>query len=397
MLLYQLLITLVCLAMLVNTFINLRFLRRDRRRARHQPLPSPLPLISVCIPARNEAANIAACVESFARQRYPNFEILVLDDCSEDATGELARSVAARHPALAIRVLAGRPLPPGWIGKPWAGHQLAQAARGPYLLFTDADTVWSPHALQVALRLALFHRTDLLSGLPRLEARGFWEQLSVPMLTLAGSTMVSLPLIAHPAMKDYAAASGAFLFFSRAAYDRLGGHAGVRAEIVEDLAFARRAKRCQARLRMVGAADLVRCRMYTSLPAIWEGFTKNFSKAFPGPLAPLATLINLALFAGPWLSLLAGAALGGGLWAATLLPLMQVTILWSLRALVDHRFGSFSWLGYLLLPVASIFTALIGLRSWSRALLRQPTPWRNRRYELWHHDPDNLRHQEGPQ
>ena len=382
-LIYQLLVTLACAAMVAVAWSNLALGERDRRRARARPLPEPAPSISVCVPARNEAVNIEACVESLAGQRYPDFELLVLDDCSGDDTAGRAREAARRHPAVAIRVIDGRPLPEGWIGKNWACRQLADVAAGSLLLFTDADTVWSPGALAEAARLSIEFRADLLSGLPRLEARSVWERMSVPMLTLAGGTLVSLPLIAHPALKHYAAASGAFLMFNRRAYERIGGHGAVRGHIVEDVALARLVKASRLRLRLAITPDLVRCRMYRSLGEVWEGFTKNFVKAFPGAFAPLAILSILVLFVGPWASLAAGAVLGWGWPAGTALPLVQVATIYALRAVIDRRLGTFSWPAWALLPAAGAFAALIALSSWGRHLMRRPTPWRNRRYDLW--------------
>lgn len=383
LLVHQLLIALACAAMVAIAVSNFKFIRKDRLRAKKLTLPDPPPKVSICIPARNESRNIEACVESLARQNYPDFEILVLDDQSEDDTAARAQTVASRCPNVPIRVIAGEPLPDGWIGKSWACHQMSRAATGQYLLFTDADTVWAPHALKHTMLLGLEHKTDLLSAPPRLDAVTIWERLSVPMLSMAGATMLSLPLIAHPAMKDYAVASGACLLFRREAYDRIDGHKGVRAEIVEDLELARRAKRCRLRLRMIGGARLARCRMYRSRREVWEGFTKNYCNAFGVALTPFVMLVTLAIYVGPFFSFVFGPALGWGLWAGTILPGIQIALIFTLRAISDLRFGTFSWAGCLLLPFAAIFVMIIGLRSWSRMLLRHPTPWRNRKYEIW--------------
>ncbi len=380
---YQILIALACAAMVAVAATNFRFVREDRRRLKKLALPAAPPTVSVCVPARNEAGHIEACIASLARQNYPGFEILVLDDQSEDDTAARARAAAAQYPTAAIRVIAGEPLPPGWIGKSWACHQMSRVATGDYLLFTDADTVWRPRALRRLMLLALEHKTDLLSAPPRLDALTIWERLSVPMLTVSAATLLSLPLVAHSAMKDYAVASGACLLFRRAAYDRIDGHKGVRAEIVEDLELARRAKRCRLRLRLIDGSRLVRCRMYRSLHEVWEGFTKNYTHAFGAVFTPLILLVTLALYAGPFFSFAFGPALGWGVWAGTILPGLQIAILAGLRAAADLRFGTFRWSGAVLTPLAALFVVIIGLRSWSRLVLRHPTPWRNRQYEMW--------------
>lgn len=378
----QILLTLACLGLLANGLLNGLRIRRDARLMARRRLPDPPPLISVCVPARNEARNIAACMESLAGQDYPNFELLVLDDCSEDDTGQVARAVAARHPN--VRVLTGQPLAPGWIGKPHACRQLGEAARGQWLLFTDADTVFAPSALTRALRLALARRADLLSGLPGLHAETLWERLSVPMLALVALGGVSFELVTRLPQAWYGAASGAFLLFRREAYEAIGGHHAVKDRIVEDISLARAVKRAGRRLVMADVTRLVSCRMYTTFGEVWEGLTKNIYAACPGLQFLLVMGFLLGVFFFPWFSFLFGPALGWGSWASTVLPLVQIGAVAILQAAVDRRIlGAPSLLDPLLTPFSALFLSLIALRSGSRHLLRQPTPWRARHYELW--------------
>ncbi|MEO7317425.1 MAG: glycosyltransferase, partial [Chthoniobacteraceae bacterium] len=105
-----------------------------------EPFGPDVPLVSILVPARNEALNIAACAGSLLAQDYPNCELLVLDDHSEDGTPEILRGLGVSESGERARVLCGAELPEGWTGKGWACHQLAQAARGKFLFFADADT-----------------------------------------------------------------------------------------------------------------------------------------------------------------------------------------------------------------------------------------------------------------
>lgn len=381
----QIMITILCLGMLLNGVLNGRRIRRDRELMLRQPLPPEPPLITVCVPARNEARNIADCVGSLIRQNYPNFEVLVLDDCSEDDTGEIARRTAAGNPR--VRVLEGEPLEPGWIGKPHACRQLAEAACGEWLLFTDADTVFKPWALERTLRLALARRSDLLSGLPSMQVETIWERLSVPMLGLIGVGVANFKLVETLPFPWYGGASGAFLFFRREAYDAIGGHHTVRGHIVEDIELARAIKRKGRRLVMTDVTRLVSCRMYTTLREVWEGLTKNFYACFPGGLFGIMILGLLGLFVVPWVSFLFGPLWGWNPICATVLPLAQILPISFLKAMVDRRMGAPGfwpnlW-GILLIPFSALFMAVIALRSGSRALFRQSTPWRARHYELW--------------
>lgn len=153
--------------MAVLAAIALTNLVAMRRLGRHRALPY-YPAVSILVPARDEERNIVACVESLLRQDYPEFEVIVLDDDSRDATGPLLQEIQTRSRAR-LRILPGEPLPVGWLGKHWACHQLAQAAQSEMLLFTDADTEHHPCALRGAVEALAAEGAGALSVLPRQE------------------------------------------------------------------------------------------------------------------------------------------------------------------------------------------------------------------------------------
>jgi uncharacterized membrane protein YvlD (DUF360 family) len=220
-----------------------------------------------------------------------------------------------------------------------------------------------------------------------MQAETIWERLSVPMLGLIGVGAANFKLVETLPFPWYGGASGAFLFFRREAYEAIGGHHAVRGRIVEDVELARAIKRNRRRLVMTDVTRLVSCRMYTTLREVWEGLTKNIYACFPGTLFVAMILGLLGLFVAPWVSFLFGPLWGWGSLCATVLPLIQILSLSTLKAAVDHRMGAPGfwqnlW-GGLLTPLSALFLAIIALRSGSRALLRQPTPWRARHYELW--------------
>ena len=382
MLTFQWIVTAACVGLLANGLLNLRRVARDRRLSREVAPPAGPPLlISVCVPARNEERNIGACLESLARQDCHNYEVLALDDQSTDRTGQIAREAAASHPH--VHLIAGEPLPSGWIGKAHACRQLADRARGKWILFTDADTVYHPRALSRTLALARARRADLLTGMPRLHAVTFWERLSVPMVTLLGFSVISFALASRPGRGWFTAGCGAFLFFRREAYEAFGGHRAVRRHIVEDMALARLTQRSGGRVVMADVSDRVACRMYRSGPEVWEGVTKNINAAFPYGLI-LPALLGLAIICvWPWFCFLFGPAWGWGSVVGTWLPLAQIVSIGALRVAVELRVRTFRLSNPTLTPLCAIFIALVGLRSWSRSVLRQSTPWRGRRYELW--------------
>ena len=202
--------TFFCLVMPILAVLNFRFLRK---KAHREVAEGELPTVSVCVPARNEALNVGACVASLVRQDYPDFEVLVLDDCSEDGTAEIVERITAEHPR--VRLIKGRPLPEGWIGKSHACYQLGREATGEYVLFTDADTVFEPGCLREAAAMARAKKCDLLTGIPRMVLPTFWERVSVPLLGVIFTSLVPLPLLEWRRPRWAAAGSGAFLFFRR--------------------------------------------------------------------------------------------------------------------------------------------------------------------------------------
>lgn len=281
------------------------------RRLGESPDSPARPMVSVLVPARNEAGHIAACLQALLDQDYPSFEVLVLDDESEDDTPAILAELAAADERLTT--YRGRPLPAGWFGKSWACAQLADHARGDLLLFTDADTRHSPGTLNAAVNAAQQEGADLLAVWPRLEAVGLGERLLVPLIPWSVFSILSIPIAHRLPYAALSAGIGQFLLFRRRAYREVGGHAAVRRHAAEDLALCRRIKRRGLRWRMVDGREFVHTRMYTSLREAWSGLGKNLYPAFgyrPGLLLGAWLWIAAAAWA-PLISL-AGAALRGG-------------------------------------------------------------------------------------
>jgi chlorobactene glucosyltransferase len=265
------------------------------------------PPVSVLVPARDEAANIRACVESLLAQDYPAFEVLVLDDASSDGTGEIVRGLAAGDARL--RLLSGRPLPAGWLGKHWACHQLAEAAAGALWLFTDADTIHHPPSLRAAVAALHALDADLVTALPRQVMRSWGERLIVSLLPWSLFCFYPLALAQRVRWPALVMGIGQFMLFRREAYERIGGHAAVRTHVADDIALAQRLVTHGGRWRLLDGTAHVTCRMYSGFAPAFQGFSKNLYAAF-GYAAPaflaiwswlglvfLAPFILLALWA----------------------------------------------------------------------------------------------------
>lgn len=252
-------------------------LRHARRPVRGRSGCPDIP-VSVLVPARNEESRIGPCMDSLLSQDYPELEVLVLDDESEDRTLDAARRVAARDDR--ARAIAGGPLPEGWVGKNWACDQLSRLAGGRLLLFTDADTLHRPDAVSTAVSELVVNRLGMLTGLPRQVMLSPGEKLFVPMLGF--SLLCFLPLgIAHRSgSPPLGAAVGQFMLFEREAYAATGGHAGCRDQIAEDFALARASVRAGLSWRFFDLGGIVECRMYRGWAECVSGLSKNLFPAF---------------------------------------------------------------------------------------------------------------------
>jgi chlorobactene glucosyltransferase len=374
MLLYQIIIAAILLVPLgvavANWFAFAEIRRRDR--------PARTPRISLLVPARNEERSIEECVLSLLAQEYPEFEVIVLDDNSEDRTGEILARLEREDPRL--RVVAGEPLPEGWAGKNWACHQLAARATGAWLLFTDADTRHTAQSASACMALAEREGLRFLSGVPLQRMEGFWEEAIIPMVHFLYFAYLPNRWITTRHDPRFSAANGQLILMERGAYDATGGHEAARGELVEDVWLGRAAKRAGVRSGLAIAREVVECRMYRSLGEIVAGFGKNL---YPGlGYSPLALAIfvgsSLLLYVLP-LGFVAAAILTGRLTPELfLLPLLQLLVAAAIRGMIAHRFGMRPR-QIILHPLSALLAAIIAIHSMRLVLTGGPM-WKGRRY-----------------
>jgi cellulose synthase/poly-beta-1,6-N-acetylglucosamine synthase-like glycosyltransferase len=224
---------------------------------------------SILVPARDEAANIVACLHSLRGQGA----VLVLDDESSDDTADLARAAGAR-------VLCGTPPPPGWLGKPWACAQLAEAADGEVLVFVDADVRLARGAVAAAVALLDDTGLDIVCPFPRQFAQTPGERLVQPLLQWSWLTTLPLRIAERSPRPSLTAACGQFVVVRRAALERAGGFATVRAAVLDDIALVRAIKTSGGRGGVVDGTTLASCRMYDDWPALRDGYRKSLWAAF---------------------------------------------------------------------------------------------------------------------
>ena len=317
--------------------------------------------VSVLIPARDEAANIGACLDSAVSQNGVT-EILVYDDHSSDATAAVVAARATQDPR--IRLAAVEPLSAGWCGKTFACARLAAQANSEWLLFLDADARLLPGAVAGMVAEARARSATFLSCWPGLQMRSFAERLLMPMLNFVVFSIYPAPLGLVRRDPALGIAHGACILAERRAYEAVGGHTAVASEIFEDTRLAQLWRERGERSICLDGQHVVHVRMYTGASEIWLGFQKNFRAAFRTSLAF-------------WIFLAAHAAF---LLAPFLLASPAALLIIAARLLLALRFRQPLWSAFLH-PVAECFLLALGLSSWRAWSGSRGVMWKGRRYQ----------------
>lgn len=342
-----------------------------------------LPLISVIIPARNEARNIRRCMQALLNQTYPNYEIIVVDDRSTDATSQILAELTGGDSRL--KVIHGSELPPGWAGKPHALVQGLAAARGEWLCFMDADTFAMPALLWSTYRLALQYQADMFSILTDQELGSFWERTILPLVFMGLSFGFPAGRVNDPTKPD-AISNGQFILIKRSVYEHIGGHTSVKDRVDEDKAIAIIVKRAGFHLVLADGRKVASTRMYTSLPEMWEGWTKNIYLGLLDKLWLLlfgAILGLMVSFVLPiWLlGGLVYLATGGGMTAAAVA--VEAIVLWGYliwkRLQACRAFGISASYAFTFPLGALIFTAMMVASAYN-VISGRGVIWKGRRY-----------------
>lgn len=347
------------------------------------------PFVSIIVPARNEEKNIRACVEALLNQDYPNFEVIVIDDRSTDQTAVILEEMAKNNSHL--KILQGSELPSGWAGKPFALHQAANIAQGQWLLFIDADTFLDKNALAASMERARQTQADLYTVMTEQITGSFWEKAVMPLVMTALSVGFSPKRVNDPKTRD-AIANGQYILINRLVYDAVGGHERLRNLIVEDKALAEQVKWNGYRLVVADGRGMARTRMYTSLPQMWEGWTKNIYLGLsdrPGLLllgvfgAFLASMAAIFLPIWPMLGIFWMAQADTPSWVG-LVIISQALIIWVLilffRARVAAQMGIPKWYALTTPLGAGVFAAMMFTSAW-KVLSGKGVTWKGRLYD----------------
>ena len=314
--------TALATALTAHTAWNTRYLRRAPSPGPRTPptadapgTPAERSRVTILLPARDEAHRIEPCLRALLAQDHAALRVIVLDDGSTDGTADLVQELVADDPRFEVRTGSHDHPPAGWLGKPWACHRLADAARAQdpppdLMIFVDADVTLAPDATRRIAALIAESGLDLASPYPRQVAITAAERLVQPLLQWSWLTTLPLGLAEGSARPSLTAANGQVLAITPAAYRSCGGHAAVRHEVLEDIALARAVKASGGRANVTDGTDLATCRMYTGRAELIDGYTKSLWAAFGSPAGSVGAtgILTLAYVLPPTAALLAPTA-----------------------------------------------------------------------------------------
>ncbi len=278
--------------------------RKEERQSRDERMQK-LPAVSVVLPARNEQDNIQKCLNSLVQQDYQNYEIIAVNDCSTDATGEILHKLAASNLQRKIIIVNLEYKSAGWVGKNWACFQGYKRSSGQVLLFTDADTIHAPDTISLAVRHMVDEKLDALTARPRITSDNTWTKIVLPLVWMVSHIAYSALKVNNPKSKT-GFVFGGFYLITREAYESLGTHQSVKGEIAEDLAIGEKLKLGKYRLRMFLGEENIQASWASDSESLHSAIQRTIISAFrkqPVLTCAYAALQGVMLIF-PWVVLL---------------------------------------------------------------------------------------------
>ncbi|TYS91788.1 glycosyltransferase family 2 protein [Rossellomorea aquimaris] len=361
---YYILITLI---FVLVTFINLLFLPKLSSKL------SSNDLVSVLVPMRNEERNVRGLIANIKKITHSHVEFIILDDGSTDRTKELLYQLTTGDSR--FKVVNGKPLPKGWVGKVHACKELSKHAGGTYYLFLDADVRVSPSIIEKVLFQMKHYNAGLVTGFPQFPIPTLLSKMLVPFQHFLVYFHLPIGVANHTTNKAFTAAHGAFMFFKKEAYEDCGGHEAVKSSLLEDVHIARKVKEKGWKVTIVNNTYDVTCHMYDTNREVWEGFLKNIYIGLGrNPISVfLLSLFYFVFYILPLPLFLYGLMAGEGSYCV---PLVAI---WVQTLLIDITSNQSRW-HFLIMPVASISFIIIMWASMLRGMKKQGYAWKGRTY-----------------
>lgn len=331
--------------------------------------------LSVCIPARNEAKSIGTSLKHLVESTHNEFEILVMDDSSEDNTAAIVEEWMTKSKR--IRLLKSDPLPSGWNGKQFACWQLANAAKNEWLLFVDADVRVSPDALARCIAEQQRTGVPLVSGFPR-QITGTWsEKLLIPMMHYVLLCFLPIDRMRASTMPGFAAGCGQLFLANRETYFEVGGHSAISGSRHDGIQLPRAFRRKGFATDIFDASDIVSCRMYESVAQVQRGLLKNAYEGIANPRLILPfTVLLLGGTLFPLMLTLIAVANAWPTWSIVAFATMSLAS-WIPRMVAARKFGQ-SWFGAMCHPIAVIWFVVLQWIAFVQGILGIQVTWRGR-------------------
>ena len=382
---YQYIITAILGIFLINFIINNIVFKNTANYCLPESFKKNPPLVSIMIPARNEAENIKRCLRSLLKQDYPNIEILVLDDNSDDGTSISVKKLAEKDKR--IRLIAGKPLKKGWLGKCYACWQLSKYAKGKYLIFTDADTLHFENSISSSIGCLISNKLDALSSIPRQIMVTIHERLLIIWVHFGIMALLPLYLINKSRNPLFSTANGQFLLFKKEVYRKIGGHKSIKNKILEDIHISKMVKKHGYKFMVFDGSKNINCRMYRNFKDLIRGFSKFMFAAFDFKLFTMIIVILLitVLFLMPFILLPVGILFFD--WPGIIIDLivLQIFFLLVMRIILAIRVKNRVFDAFLH-PFSMIYVILICINSVFQTKFGEGVYWKGRRYDVYGED-----------
>lgn len=362
-----------------------------------EPATDPLadresyPLVSVIVPAHNEEENIAGCLRSCLDQDYPNLEIILVDDRSQDNTLQIAKGLEAGDTRL--RVIRVEELAPGWTGKCHALDTGYNAANGEWLVFLDADSVMERSCIRACYNMALERDASMVTLGPAPILKTFWEKAVQPIFMGMSSILFPLERINDP-NDPIASANGMFFLIKRAAYEAIGGHHEVKDLAVEDIGIGKRVKAKGLGLIFANGRKVLSTRMYTGVRQTLDGWIRIHSASINYSLPKAIRLFVSHTMAGAPVTAIALAlylpyAMEAWPVAWAIIPLLILAQINVVSVFFYPQLGIPAKYS-LLLPIGNIMLSVALATIVKRIACKEPLMWRGTVYETSRYEPRNL-------
>lgn len=351
--------------------------------------PHHSPRVSVILPARNEENFIQKCLDSLTAQDYPNYEIITIDDSSDDSTGSIIAQYAKKNSKV-IHVSAG-PKPEGWMGKNWACMEGYKKVTGELLLFTDADTKFEKNVISLAVSHLESFSLDALTAIPKMVCLDFWTRIALPVLSTFLHTRFSAMRVNDPT-KNTGYFFGSFFIIRKKTYDAVGTHEGVKHEIIEDGALGKKVKESGHKMKMVRADHLIDAVWARDWSTLWNGLKRLMIPLFlqNGKIAIGIFFAVLFLLFMPYVMLAYSIPFVNSSLSSNIIFASSVSssVLLYSACLIDSRALGIKTKHAICSPLGSLIVVSGFLTGLLHAKTNAGVSWRGRKYSMKDHSPN---------